>query len=381
MTIRKHWRHLCLAIFASFWSGCGENGNIAAPSVNPQSSTGNQSISSAAIPAESSSSVAPEANPVESSSSKEPEAARDTSKITLFSDPSVTCTGGVTIEEKVREIPNVPVVQKTCDDYKILLEKDTTYAETQLYELKAGLESCDDALCYENAYCVYGAAPSYSYIRHAKYTCTNGRTFEQTTPNYLGSSEEMYYPRVEDNVLYTTGEQYAASLRGEILPDPDPIAEEASSSSSEVESSSSYLGEAMNANLMDFVRIDEIVEDARKILLEKYNAEYATASEERKVFLDSIKYYLENALYSKIIPEANQSHDYGAEAASICVLRDWLDNNEETWFSGYIAKHQKQPDGSIITTGRYETKLDEVLTTLIDNIEAKYKPTSNSAKN
>ncbi len=373
MFIRKYWRELCVTLTAFFWSSCGEDNNSVAPSDNSQLPSENQNASSGTVPTESSSSLEQVVAEM-SSSSAEP--VRDTSVITLSSDPSVTC-------EKTTSFQMYPIyavarrAPGTCEEYQILVEKDSAYTSEELNDLEDGLENCRRYIC--EPVCVYGviSTPMQTGTRSettVTYKCSNGTSYSSR----FDSPKEQDFPKDVAGVLYLTKAEYASAMAAkQAKPAPKFAPEQESSSSIEenVESSSSSEASPVVVKRTDFVEVNDVVDEARKALYVKYVEELKNSetSEERKSFLKTLLDEEEQAIRKDMLPEYDMFYDESYKAQ--CSSKGWLEDS--IWFSGYIAKHQQLSDGSVEETERYKEKFNAILERMERQVESKYKPSGN----
>ncbi|MCQ2096690.1 MAG: hypothetical protein MJY87_01955 [Fibrobacter sp.] len=374
MFIRKYWRQLCLTFAAFFWSGCGDDGN----SVTPPDNGG-----AVVPPAESSANVVGESSSSEesleaiSSSSQEP--VRDTSVITLFSDPSVTCEKTTTmlwnpIYALGRKVADGKVAG-SCEEIQILVEKGSAYTKEELEEMEDSLENCRRYMCETvTAYGVISYPPVIGHRTSVNitYKCSNR---EQYYSSYIFSvePENSGFPRDEDNILYLTEEEYNTAK----LSRPS-MAKAAPRYAPESDSSDSEETVSPECDRMDFVEVDEIYEAASKTLYAKYADELAndSLSEDRRNFLNDVCDDENSMIRESILPKYDVYYE-DLSSESQCSLKGWLDDS--IWFSGYIARYQKQPDGTVEETERYREKFSAILNKLEEVIESKYKPKSDDS--
>lgn len=369
MVIRKYWRHLCLTFAAFFWSSCGDDGNSVTPSDNG---------GAVVPPAESSADVAGESSSSEetlevlSSSSQEP--VRDTGVITLFSDPSVTCEK----DAKWIMFPIYALGRKSagsCEDIRILVEKGSAYSKEELEEMEASLEDCRNSLCEPVA--LYGVISQPPIVGtrtriDVTYNCSNRERYYSSYNYSVIEPENPGFPRDEDNILYLTEEEYnTAKLSRASMAKAAPRFEP------EPDSSDSEETVSPECDRMGFVEVDEIYEAASKTLYAKYADELAndSLSEDRRNFLNQVCDEQNSTIRKDILPEYDYYENLSFE--SQCSLKGWLD--ESIWFSGYIARYQKRPDGTVEETERYREKFSAILNKLEEVIESKYKPKSDDS--
>lgn len=365
MFIRKYWRHLCLTFAAFFWSSCGDDGNSVTPSDNG---------GAVVPPAESSADVAGESSSSEetleaiSSSSQEP--VRDTSVITLFSDPSVTC-------EKTTTMHWNPIyalgrkVAGSCEEIQILVEKGSAYSKEELEEMEASLEDCRNSLCDPVA--LYGVISYPPVIGHRTsvnitYKCSNREQY-YSSYSFSVEPENSGFPRDEDNILYLTEEEYNTAK----LSRPS-MAKVAPRYAPEPDSSDSEETVSPECDRMGFVEVDEIYKAASMELYAKYADELAndSLSEDRHIFLNDVCDDENSMIREGILPKYDVYYE-NLSSESQCSLKGWLDDS--IWFSGYIARYQKRPDGTVEETERYREKFSAILNKLEALIEERYKPT------
>ncbi len=370
MFIRKYWRQLCLTFAAFFWSGCGDDSNSVTPSENG---------GAVVPPAESSANVVGESSSSEetleaiSSSSQEP--VRDTSVITLFSDPSVTC-------EKTTTMHWNPIyalgrkVAGSCEEIQILVEKSSAYTKEELKEMEDSLENCRRYMCETvTAYGVISYPPVIGHRTNVNvtYKCSNREQY-YSSYSYSGFAESANpnFPRDENGVLYLTEEEYnAAKLSRASMAKATP------KFAPEPDSSNTEETVPPECDRMDFVEVNEIYEDASKTLYAKYADELAndSLSEDRRIFLNQVCDEQNSTIREGILPKYDIYYDETNEDQ--CSLKGWLD--ESIWFSGYIARYQKRPDGTVEETERYREKFSAILNKLEEVIESKYKPKSDDS--
>lgn len=394
MVIRKYWRHLCLTFAAFFWSSCGDDGNSVTPPVNPD-----------VLPDDGSSVLPPEAS-VESSSSLDSalneissssvNPVRDPNVITLYSDPTKTCT------EKMYAYMSpafAPRIQGSCETYLVLMQKDTTYAPEELREIEDGLESCDDPLCQEPV-ALYGV-PSVGgggYVTYrpkyvTDYNCSDGRVYQRRDDSLIPTG----FPRAENNILFLNEMEYNAALAEGLLSapkyEPEPMSsasietEPESSSATEVESSSSETTVESSSSeetlesssstegdkFMDFVRVDDIyraVSDSLEAKIVKDLNDESISLERKRFLLSCLSD--DDRLNEKFTEVRFDYYDENSNS-NLCTLKGSLENG--VWFSGFVAKHQKLSDGTIEETERYKEKLKAIYDILEKRIESHYKPT------
>ncbi|PWJ63750.1 MULTISPECIES: hypothetical protein [unclassified Fibrobacter] len=366
MFIRKYWRHLCLTFAAFFWSSCGDDSN----SVTPPDNGG-----AVVPPAESSANVVGESSSSEesleaiSSSSLEP--VRDTSVITLFSDPSVTCEKDATwIVSPIYALGRKSA--GSCEEIQILVEKGSAYSKEELEEMEDSLENCRRYMCETvTAYGVISYPPVIGHRTSVNitYKCSNR---EQYYSSYSFSGlikpENSSFPRDENGVLYLTEEEYnAAKLSRASMAKATP------KFAPEPDSSNTEETVPPECDRMGFVEVDEIYESASKTLYAKYADELAndSLSEDRRNFLNQVCDEQNSTIRKDILPEYDVYYE-NLSSESQCSLKGWLDDS--IWFSGYIARYQKRPDGTVEETERYREKFSAILNKLEEVIESKYKP-------
>lgn len=371
MFIRKYWRHLCLTFAAFFWSSCGDDGN----SVMPPDNGG-----AVVPPAESSANVVGESSSSEesleaiSSSSQEP--VRDTSVITLFSDPSVTCEKTTTMHWNPiyalgRKVADGKVAG-SCEEIQILVEKGSAYTKEELEELEDSLENCRRYMCETvTAYGVISYPPVIGHRTNVNvtYKCSNRKQYYSSySYTNIAESTNPNFPRDENGVLYLTEEEYnAAKLSRASMAKAAPRFEP--------ELDSSYSEETVppECDRMDFVTVDEIYKAASKELYAKYADELAndSLSGNRRAFLRDVCDDENSMIREDFLPEYNDHYDMSQE--NQCFLKVRL--TDSIWFDGYIARNQKHPDGTVEETERYKEKLSAILNKLEELIEERYKPT------